>query len=173
MRNKTFKNFGLAIFIFFAGLFSKVNAQTMYVKEKNSGIQSTYTLSNIRKVNFLSGNLIITNIENTDTVIALNSLRYISFTDYSTTISEYTKEVPTEIKVYPNPIFNELNIDFSGTNILNGKICILSIEGKLIKTQQLTSSANLTIDMSNIPQGVYLCRFSNEKEIKTIKIIKK
>lgn len=171
MKNKTFKSIGLAMFLTYAYPFSAANAQSMYVKESN-GMQTAYSLVDIRKMNFSSGNLTITKMDNSNSIIALNSLKYISFTDYSTTISEYTKEVPTEIKVYPNPIFNELNIDFSGTNILNGKICILSIEGKLIKTQQLLGSASLTIDMSNIPQGVYLCRFSNEKEIKTIKIIK-
>jgi len=74
--------------------------------------------------------------------------------------------------MYPNPVYNELKIDLSGAACPNGTLIILSLEGKLLKTQQITGPGIISVNMSHLPRGTYICQFSNEAEMKSIKIIK-
>ena len=60
-----------------------LQAQTMYVNE-SSGTQTAYTLSNIQKMSFSSGNLTVTKTDNSSGVYALINLRYLNFSDVST-----------------------------------------------------------------------------------------
>lgn len=64
-----------------------LQAQTMYVKE-SSGTQTAYTLSNIQKMSFSSGNLTVTKTDNSSGVFALSDLRYLNFSDITTDLQE-------------------------------------------------------------------------------------
>jgi uncharacterized protein (TIGR02145 family) len=64
-----------------------LQAQIMYVKE-SSGTQTAYTLSNIQKMSFSSGNLTVTKTDNSSWVFALSDLRYLNFSDITTDLQE-------------------------------------------------------------------------------------
>jgi len=68
------------------------------------------------------------------------------------------------VHVFPNPVVDRLTI--SGTDITNG--LLLNSNGKVISR----FNGNQTIDMSNVPEGLYLLRFVVNGEIITKKIIK-
>ena len=74
---------------------------------------------------------------------------------------------------YPNPVANMLNIDFTGTKNREGRISILNLEGKVMLTQKTSGMDILTINLSQLPQGIYLCRYTSGTETKTVKIVKK
>ena len=73
-----------ALFLLGLGL-SGLKAQTMYVKE-NSGTQTAYLLSNIKKMRFSSGNIISSKIVGSPDTNLLSGLRYLNFTDLSVNI---------------------------------------------------------------------------------------
>ena len=64
-----------------------LQAQTMYVKE-SSDTQTAYTLSSIRKITFSGGNATVQKTDNSTGGYALSGLRYLNFTDLSTSITE-------------------------------------------------------------------------------------
>ena len=82
MRHKKLK---LSIVLFLGIGLTGLQAQNMYVKEK-SGTQTTYSLSAVKKISFLSGNIAISKIDGNSDVYSLERIRYLSFRDLSTSI---------------------------------------------------------------------------------------
>jgi hypothetical protein len=148
-----------------------LKAQTMYVKE-SSGTQTAYTLSNIQKMSFSSGNLTVTKTDNSSGVYALSDLRYLNFSDISTDLQEDLSVQSQMLKVYPNPVGDILNINLTGMSETEGTLSILNFEGKTVLSRQVNNEGVLSLDISSLPTGIYLCRYSNAIEIKTVKIIK-
>ena len=148
-----------------------LQAQTMYVKE-SSGTETAYTLSTIQKMSFSSGNLTITKTDNSSGVYALSYLRYLNFSDISTDLQEDLSVQSQMLKVYPNPVSNILKISLIGMSKAEGILSILNVEGKTVLSRQVNNEGVLSLDISSLPTGIYLCRYSNATEIKTVKIIK-
>jgi hypothetical protein len=159
-----------SVFLLGLGL-TGLQAQTMYVKQSN-GTQTAYALSNIQKMNFSSGNLTVTKTDNTNAVYALNNLRYFNFSDLSTDTEEPVSVQNQMLSVYPNPVTNMLNIDLSGSVQEEGKIRIINFEGKTVLNRQVGHAGVLSLDLSHLPKGLYLCRYANLTETRTVKIIK-
>lgn len=90
---------------------------------------------------------------------------------------ELTKEVYHEIfQINPNPCSYETNIIYSIAENGFFEISIYDIYGKkiktLIKAKQLKGTYNMTINVNDLSNGLYLCVFKNQKETKTIKFLK-
>ena len=158
-----------AILLLALGLTS-LQAQTMFVK-KSDDTQTPYTLTNVRKLTFPSGKMLITKTDDTSVEYVLTSLRYLSFLDHSTSIPKLANASTKDFSTFPNPVRNTLNINLPGIVNPKGIISILSVNGKLLQTKQVTSNA-VSLDVSALSRGVYFCRYSNGKELKTVKIIK-
>lgn len=161
----------LIVFVLIGIGLSDIHAQSLYVKEYDSS-QTAYSLSSISKLSFSSASLIISQTDNSTEVYFLNSLRYLSFSDSISVNIEADDVVNHDIKMYPNPVYNELKVDLSNASCPNGTLNILSMEGKLLKTEQITGLGIVSVDLSHLPGGFYICYFSNEAETKAVKIIK-
>ena len=148
-----------------------LQAQTMYVKE-SSGTQTAYTFSTIQKMSFSSGNLTVTKTDNSSGVYALSDLRYLNFSNITTDLQEDLSVQSQMLKVYPNPVSNILKISLIGMSKAEGILSILNVEGKTVLSRQVNNEGVLSFDISHLPTGLYLCRYSNAIEIKTVKIIK-
>jgi hypothetical protein len=148
-----------------------LQAQTMYVKER-SGTQTTYTLSNIQKMSFSSGNLTIIKTDNSGNVYALSDLQYLNFPKITMDLQEDLSFKNQMLSVYPNPVGDILNIDLTGMSQAEGTISIINFEGKTLVSRQVNNEEVLLLDISHLPTGIYLCRYSNASEIRTVKIIK-
>lgn len=148
-----------------------LQAQTLYVKQTN-GTQTAYALNIIRKLTLTSANVTIQKTDNTTADYAFNALKYFSYIDYTTGINEPKIHFSNTFLAYPNPVTDILNIDLTDTKNENGCISILTLDGKEMLKHETNGAGIVTINMSLLPQGIYLCRFYNKTEIKTIKIIK-
>ncbi|MDA3818055.1 MAG: T9SS type A sorting domain-containing protein [Prolixibacteraceae bacterium] len=148
-----------------------LQAQTIYVKESSS-TQTAYTLSNIQKMSFSSGNLTVTKTDNSSNVYALNDLRYLNFSDVLTDLQEDLSVQNQILKIYPNPIGDILNIDLTGMPATEGTLSILNFEGKTMLSRQVNNESILSLNISSLPTGIYLCQYANTTGIKTVKIIK-
>jgi hypothetical protein len=168
MKHKRLKLSG--VFLLGLGL-TGLQAQTMYVREKN-GTQTAYTLNSVRKMTFSGGNATIQKTNNSTGVYALSGLRYFNFTDLTTGISEPTMQLGhSNLITFPNPVTDVLNIDLTGVTG-KGTISILNLEGQVMQTHHISNNSLVTLNLSYLSQGIYLCLFSNVVEIKTVKIIK-
>lgn len=168
MRHKKLK---LSILLLLGLGLTGLQAQTMYVKER-SGTQTAYTLSNIQKLSFSSGNLIVTKTDHSSGVYALSNLRYLNFSDVSTDLQENLPVQNQMLKVYPNPVGDILNIDLSRMSATEGTLSILNSEGKTVLSRQVNNEGVISLNISSLPKGIYLCQYANTTEIKTVKIIK-
>lgn len=77
------------------------------------------------------------------------------------------------IKVYPNPTYNQLNIEFDPSEYQFSEINLMDINGKYYnQSNDMLKSGSINIDISEIPSGVYLLRMVDKGSIKTTKIVK-
>lgn len=159
-----------AVLLLVLGL-TGLQAQTMYVREI-SGIQTAYVLTNISKMSFESGNIMVRKTSGNTGTYALANLRYLNFTDLTVGISEM-EQATAEVIVFPNPVNDMLNIQLLSTVKTTGVIEILSLEGKVIYKQTINGNANVyQVNISTLPKGMYICRINNGTNIKITKFIK-
>ncbi len=144
-----------------------LQAQTMYVRESN-GAQTDYALSSIRTMTFSGGNVTIQKTDNSKGTYALSGLRYLNFTDLTTSITEPPMKLSnTNLITYPNPVTDVLNIDLTDVTV-EGMISILTLEGKVMQTHKTMMNNIVSINLSYLPQGIYLCRYSNNTSLKAM-----
>ncbi|MBK6995131.1 MAG: T9SS type A sorting domain-containing protein [Lewinellaceae bacterium] len=79
-----------------------------------------------------------------------------------------TSEVP-EIKVYPNPAANFVNVDLP-ENDLTGTLSILSASGQLVRSVQSTEGeTSVQMDLQDLQKGVYMVRWVQSDEQVVVK----
>ncbi len=101
----------------------------------------------------------------TPKVVTTTALRLdnISFSKNNLAVSDVNK---TNIKVYPNPVVDQLNIK---TDETIKSIQIYSLDGKLLKT---INGNTTTVDFKNYPKGSYLVKIETNKSTTSQKVIK-
>lgn len=72
-----------------------------------------------------------------------------------------------DVRVYPNPTTDRITVE----NLSQGAIEILNLNGQVIFAEHIASN-KASIDVSQIPAGVYILRASTESGISTRKFIK-
>jgi len=92
-------------------------------------------------------------------------------TSTTTSINDLKITTSTILNTYPNPVTELLTIDLTGA-ATGGTISILTLEGKVLKTQKTDGENMITLDLEQLPKGIYLCRYETATEIKKVKIIK-
>ncbi|WP_409417143.1 FN3 associated domain-containing protein [Flavobacterium sp. PS2] len=75
--------------------------------------------------------------------------------------------------IYPNPAYNEINVNLENTASVNSTMSIYSIDGKLVQNNTLTSQSN-TVNIGNLNSGFYIIKIVNGNgTVSTHKLIKK
>jgi hypothetical protein len=152
-------------------LLERVQGQNMYVRTNSN--QTTYSLANIKKLTFSSGNLIVNSTSGSFDSYAFSSMRYLNFADLSLGTKKYVQS-PKNIVLYPNPVEDFLHLSF--VNALQGaiQIQICTLEGRVVQQQNHIDNSNTaTLSVIGLPSGLYLCKASNGITSETIKFIKK
>lgn len=85
--------------------------------------------------------------------------------------SGITKAEESSLQIYPNPVENEFFIKgITGTTQI--RLQIISVQGQLMQDHKLTCLSE-AINVSDLPQGIYIIRCISEQNIRSQKIIKK
>ena len=149
------------------GLFCVISlssiGQNMTLNE-NSGISSSYSISDINKITFQSGDVIVetqTYIEN----FSIGGVRNLVFGNIITE-TEDIEQVVQELSAYPNPCGDVLNIS---QNTTDARYFIYDLNGSLIQSDKASS----TINVSNLKTGVYFFTLVDKTNTQTLKLIKK
>jgi len=98
---------------------------------------------------------------------------YFTYTDGSNTV--WVKNTGSAIaavelknmEIYPNPVKNELKIENGELRINKVEICDLS--GKTINSQRLNGKS---VNVANLPQGIYFVKIETDRGIVTRKFVK-
>ena len=79
------------------------------------------------------------------------------------------------VSIYPNPVENVLNIEIANNNDAKTTFKIISIVGQVFCTKPVDcnkSATHSTIDISTLPQGVYLLEVTSENGKVVSKFVK-
>lgn len=88
--------------------------------------------------------------------------KYISYQSLSGTTTSVESNFTSDLNIFPNPVKvgSNINIVNSGNNI--SKISIIDQTGKLVNSQSVTNSKNISFELSNsISTGVYILQASD------------
>ena len=77
----------------------------------------------------------------------------------------------SSISLFPNPVVDVLNISFTNPEETNS-IELFTVEGKLLSSQTVSSSALSKLDMGKYSSGTYLLKVKNKLSSKSFRIIK-
>lgn len=76
------------------------------------------------------------------------------------------------IRVYPNPVSDQMKISFAKLPLNNFSITLNDITGKTILKQHFPASANdLSFNLKDVAKGIYVLHISNNDFEKVTKII--
>lgn len=77
----------------------------------------------------------------------------------------------TQIKVFPNPVKTILNVEISDNTSENIAFDLFDVSGKLVVQKSITKQ-EISLDMKNLPSGIYFLKVSSSKKTGTYKIVK-
>ena len=156
------------------GLTTLQAQNTLYVKNK-AGTTTSTLLSAIRKVTFPSGNLILTKTDGTTSTFGLGDIRYLSLINYTANAKVVADLQLSKLRVFPNPVNNEMQINYVSNNTEPLQLGIYDLQGKVLYHEIIYSQIgtnNTKLYLSQLPNGLYLCRLQGKDKFETIKFIK-
>ena len=89
------------------------------------------------------------------------------FNVYGTILTGEKELNRSELRIYPNPASEYINIDNLNTN---SDISVFNIDGKIIHST-ISNSSNITIPVNNLNKGLYFVRIKNADGVYTKKVI--
>jgi hypothetical protein len=76
------------------------------------------------------------------------------------------------LSTYPNPVVDELTVDF-GTYVESDlEIALLDLNGKVIEVKNALETNTVSFNMQQVPNGHYMIRISNNIDEKLLRVIK-
>jgi hypothetical protein len=95
------------------------------------------------------------------------------FKNTNTNVNEISSSIlNTNLKVYPNPASDILNISLSNINFKNSNIVVYNVSGMEVSKSTM-NGANAQLNIESLSNGVYFVKVSNENGFsKTVKFIK-
>lgn len=91
-----------------------------------------------------------------------------SVNPYVDDLTKIETDKENDFHIYPNPAQNMVSLQFSEQT--NHRIDIFTLSGQAIKTME-TENQELKIDISNLPEGIYLIKNSSNKGYTTKKLL--
>lgn len=164
----------VCIVLFCVMLFGIKAQNTLYVKD-GTGNSIQYQISTLRSVTFGNDKLNINKIQGvSDSYLFSNISKFI----FGNTIANKIETVGNDLKkltLFPSPVFNQLNIKYYTTSIKPSAIKIFDLEGRVVVLHDILNEVgenNHCINVSNLPNGMYLFSIKTENSIEILKFIK-
>jgi len=89
-----------------------------------------------------------------------------------TTVEENLEDL-VEVTIYPNPTSEMINIQFQTSPDKEILVYLLDASGKLVKTDRIdVAMINKTINMQDLPAGMYYLRLTKGKLVNVYKVVK-
>jgi len=155
------------VILLLLGLTGLQAQKTIYVM----GVDGNQTTVVVEKIEFPSLGTITVKTPAGSISVPTEEIRYVSFVDFTSSIPPLPETSKGNIRLFPNPAVDVLNIQLMSASLQSATIEILSIDGKVVYAQKINSQNNL-VDVSFLSRGLYLCRFNNGTIVETVKFLK-
>jgi hypothetical protein len=150
------------------GISSLTNAQNVLNIIELNGNKTMIPFKDIRNITFPSADLAVKKINGSNFTLPVASLRKMNFsTDNITSIIE-SNYADNLFSLYPNPVNDVLTINITKAT---AQISILDLNGFVVMKQSLNELFNY-LNVSSLPNGIYLCKIESEGLIETLKFVK-
>ena len=164
----------LFFFTFFLFLSPSYFSQNLYFNFKD-GTRTQYLRSEIRNVTYVSDSMVL-NLKNGNSVSwQLNFVSHFEFTPPKDASLDEQKIEKCFFRSYPNPVKNELTIQYDLDEVSDNKIELLNLTGTLISIiyegNSEIGSKEITCDISKYTNGLYLIKVSSNKFSEISKVI--
>lgn len=102
-----------------------------------------------------------------------NHLYYLNLAGYiPNSVNSVAEESRAEISVQPNPSSEFVTFNSSGKNFKKSEIRLFDLTGKLVVHQTFSALEEARINVSEMPEGIYIYKFIGDgNEIKTARIV--
>jgi len=140
----------------------------------DEGGRSVFYTEEVNKLTFAGGELKLFDTEGTSHSFDIGDILSLNFRNYPILTSlpaiVHAKEEKTSL--YPNPATDRLY--FKSTLVENDEIRveILTLDGKILISKN-TNPYELSISVSGLSPGMYICRISSRNKLSSSKFIKK
>jgi len=155
--------------------FSSLKAQNaLYVKEK-SGTQTSFILNSLRKLTFPAGSLTVIKTDGITSTYTFSTIRSLTFSDLINNVSPIVKNERSNLKLYPNPVIDQLQMSYETLKGGNVLIEIIDFQGRILLRQNIScqEGANQAIiPVAQLQKGLYLFRLHNGNNVETTKFLK-
>lgn len=145
----------------------------------------SFILNNVFYIGFGSSNSIspnkllpltfINNIANTGNFINMPANNYTDLAScnagYPVGLKDHSSKDFQNIRIFPNPAYDILNIDVAILNGNSSKLKILNSLGQIVREEKIQNSKS-QINVSQLPIGIYYLKIQNDTQTITRKIIK-
>jgi hypothetical protein len=74
--------------------------------------------------------------------------------------------------VYPNPVQDQLNVQFNGKLGTNARLTIIDLTGKTVYSTEVYSD-KVTIDASNLASGTYIVKYTDDVHNQVMRVSRK
>lgn len=146
----------------------------LYLHAKN-GTKTSFLLNDIRKLTFPSRTITVYENDGTTQLFPFIELRQARFTEFVSGSNKMDMAESTNMTLFPNPVSNDLTLRLVSSFNATVEIRIVDIQGKTvsIRNERIVPGNNqITMQLSDLPQGLYICRVNNGKSIETRKFLK-
>jgi len=89
----------------------------------------------------------------------------------SVSVDPLASEEANELRVYPNPAQDLLQIELKGTVKGKPNVMLMDLKGQVLRQVELSDSLT-EINIQDLPQGMYLIRYHDAENTKTLRINK-
>jgi hypothetical protein len=141
--------------------------------DTNAPATTSHALNTLSTITFSGGNMVVTPTTGAATNYALTGLTGTTAKLYFTSTNLANESFTTDADafvLYPNPTKDFLHFQAKTTNEAIESITIYNLLGKQVLTQK--ASNNEAINVSGLPQGIYMCQVKTATTSQTIKFIK-
>lgn len=152
------------------GLGMGAMAQTKLIVASKNALETTYDLSNVRAIYFIKDSLKVKTTNAAPEAFAISAVRKMYFQQSVTGLSESVSQTKNALAgLWPNPAENEITIEFRSSE---AQVNIYDQTGRSVLTQTL-NALQMRLDISQLPQGLYVAKITTANESQTISFLKK
>jgi hypothetical protein len=151
----------------------KVNAQGNINIINTS--KTSLPINSINYLTFSSYGITISKLDGSFINYSISNINSINFKNNETSVNNILASNSNKLNVYPNPVIDNLFIEFNSEENNDIFISVIDINGRTIIKEKYSCNQginNLTINTSNLQKGMYLCTITNSSDINSKIFIK-
>jgi hypothetical protein len=141
------------------------------------GTNASYNLADVRKITFDADLMNLYLFDGSVYAWNVSTIGGYQYNESSLNVQEWLNSANAwEVVIFPNPTSTNLNLHYNLPKDDEITIALFNMQGKLILQKkvgkQVSGEQQQTLDVSNLPEGSYVCRIKGQHQTVTKTVIK-